>query len=406
MLSYALAIAVALSSLILFLTAFFMSDIHRKDDFLWSGVGLFYALVLWFCARNITGAVLLGQASASILLVSFVWQTLKLRKAIANPEKAAEINNFSVLQTATGLLKRKKKQPSTTPSKSAVESPDVVTESDISIPQTTSDETKAAATKSKVSVDLKDEKGSSDKQIDQEKTDVTTGANADKNLPEKSADREKVEDSNQPQLETEPALENSSTKPNNDLAKEDSPDVSTSAESTKPNSDQTDKITKVNPVDSKAAKSEDTGDRIEPVLETNNEAIAKPETEIVETDIPVEIKSEIPSPSENNPENVATPVENSSDDITAENSDVSTTDTEPETTAVAADENSEAEPKPEAAKKESPLDFLETVEVAEVLEAESESKSGMRDNDRTNIIDIEVTTEITEIDRDSQSEEN
>ncbi|MEM8830260.1 MAG: Ycf66 family protein [Cyanobacteria bacterium P01_G01_bin.19] len=398
MLSYALAIAVALSSLILFLTAFFMSDIHRKDDFLWSGVGLFYALVLWFCARNITGAVLLGQASASILLVSFVWQTLKLRKAIANPEKAAEINSFSVLQTATGLLKRKKKQSSATPSKSAVESPDVVTESDISIPQTTSAETKAAATKSKVSVDLKDEKGSSDKQVDNKKTDITTDANADKNLPEKPADREKVEDSNQPQLETEPALENSSTKPDNNLVKEDSPDVSTSAESTKPNSEQINEITEVNSVNSEAAKSEAAGDQIE----TNNEDITKSKPETVETDIPVEIESE----TEDKPENVATPAENSSVDATAENYDVSTTDTEPETTAVAADKNSATEPKPEATKKESPLDFLETVEVAEVLEAESESKSGMRDNDRTNIIDIEVTTEITEIDRDSQSEEN
>ncbi|MEM7761539.1 MAG: Ycf66 family protein, partial [Cyanobacteria bacterium P01_A01_bin.40] len=54
MLSYALAIAIAISSLGLFLTAFLMSDLHRQDDFLWSGVGLFYALVLWYCAQNIT----------------------------------------------------------------------------------------------------------------------------------------------------------------------------------------------------------------------------------------------------------------------------------------------------------------------------------------------------------------
>lgn len=93
MLSYALAIAVAISSLVLFLTAFLMSGIHRKDDFLWGAVGLFYALVLWYCARNITGAVLLGQAAATVLLVSYSWQTIKLRQAmqrvIASPKGLA-----------------------------------------------------------------------------------------------------------------------------------------------------------------------------------------------------------------------------------------------------------------------------------------------------------------------------
>ena len=107
MLSYALAIAVAISSLVLFSTAFFMSKIHRRDDFFWSGVGLFYALVLWYCARNITGAVLLGQAAATALLISFSWQTIKLRRAIAEPAKAAATNNFSVLRSFDGLLKRR-----------------------------------------------------------------------------------------------------------------------------------------------------------------------------------------------------------------------------------------------------------------------------------------------------------
>ena len=73
MLSYALAIAVGLSSLILFSTAFLMSDIHRQDDFFWSGVGLFYALVLWFCATRITGSLLLGQTAAVALLISYHW---------------------------------------------------------------------------------------------------------------------------------------------------------------------------------------------------------------------------------------------------------------------------------------------------------------------------------------------
>jgi hypothetical protein len=108
MLSYALAIAVGLSSLILFSTAFLMSDIHRQDDFFWSAIGLFYALVLWFCGTSITGGLLLGQTAAVALLLSYNWQTLKLRKAIAHPERAEQLNRFSVLAALNGLFTRGK----------------------------------------------------------------------------------------------------------------------------------------------------------------------------------------------------------------------------------------------------------------------------------------------------------
>jgi hypothetical protein len=137
MLSYALAIAVAISSLILFSTAFFMSQIHRKDDFFWSGIGLFYALVLWYCAKNITGAVLLGQTAATALLVSYCWQTLKLRKAIANPTKAAEINDFSILRSINGLLKSKKPQVKVPTSPVQAPPKSKLTEQEIAIPDTT-----------------------------------------------------------------------------------------------------------------------------------------------------------------------------------------------------------------------------------------------------------------------------
>ena len=160
MLSYALAIAVATISLVLFLTAFLMSDIHRKDDFFWSGVGFIYALVLWFCARNITGAVLLGQAAATAVLVSSTWQTLKLRRAIANPDRAAEIYNFSVWQKIQNLLKSKQPQvkPTATPPLETPVTPKV-TEREIAIPDTTSEATESVeqaateATKTATKVD-------------------------------------------------------------------------------------------------------------------------------------------------------------------------------------------------------------------------------------------------------------
>ncbi|AVQ72300.1 MULTISPECIES: Ycf66 family protein [Microcystis] len=91
MLPYILAVVVGLSSLYLLTTAFIAPDRHRQDDFLWSAVGLFYALVLWLCAGRITGTILLGQAAAAILFIAFAWQTLKLRQALFYPDKPVKL---------------------------------------------------------------------------------------------------------------------------------------------------------------------------------------------------------------------------------------------------------------------------------------------------------------------------
>lgn len=82
MLAYLLALMVAVGSLVFYLAAFFLPEIHRRQDFIWSGVGLFYALVLWSCAGRITGAVLLGQMASVALLGGLAWQTLALRRAM------------------------------------------------------------------------------------------------------------------------------------------------------------------------------------------------------------------------------------------------------------------------------------------------------------------------------------
>lgn len=109
MLPYALAVVVGLSSSVLFVTAFFFPDIHRQDDFLWSGVGLFYALVLWFCASSISGAILLGQVAVVALLSAYFWQVFKLRDAIANPNKQTDLDNFSVVSSLQNLFSRSSK---------------------------------------------------------------------------------------------------------------------------------------------------------------------------------------------------------------------------------------------------------------------------------------------------------
>jgi len=83
MLAYLLALVVGFGSLAIYLSAFFFPEIHRKNDFIWSGVGLFYGLVLWIFASRITGGLLLGHVASVTLLVWLGWQTLSLRRQLA-----------------------------------------------------------------------------------------------------------------------------------------------------------------------------------------------------------------------------------------------------------------------------------------------------------------------------------
>lgn len=124
MLAYILALAVGLGSCAVYMAAFFFPEVHRKSDFIWSGVGLFYALILWVCAGRITGAVLLGQMASVALLGWFGWQTLTLRREltpvvqqtpIPNPEIAGKpadlkaVGGISQVPTRlTGLFGKKK----------------------------------------------------------------------------------------------------------------------------------------------------------------------------------------------------------------------------------------------------------------------------------------------------------
>ncbi|MEQ8995016.1 MAG: Ycf66 family protein [Coleofasciculus sp. B1-GNL1-01] len=92
MLPYVLALVIGLGSFAYYMAAFFFPEVHRKSDFLWSGVGFFYALVLWVCAGRITGAVLLSQLASVSLLGWLGWQTLMLRRQLALPEAQTEIS--------------------------------------------------------------------------------------------------------------------------------------------------------------------------------------------------------------------------------------------------------------------------------------------------------------------------
>ncbi|BAZ90051.1 Ycf66 family protein [Raphidiopsis curvata NIES-932] len=87
MLVYILSLVVAIASLTIYASAFFFPEIHRKNDFIWSGVGLFYALVLWVFASRITGGLLLGHVASVSLLLWFGWQTLSLRGQLVSKGK-------------------------------------------------------------------------------------------------------------------------------------------------------------------------------------------------------------------------------------------------------------------------------------------------------------------------------
>ncbi|MEH2311456.1 MAG: Ycf66 family protein [Nostoc sp.] len=99
MLAYVLALVVGLGSLAIYIAAFFFPEIHRKNDFIWSGVGLFYALVLWVFTPRITGGLLLGHVASVALLVWFGWQTLSLRRQLTPQAQQTQVPSSETVKT-------------------------------------------------------------------------------------------------------------------------------------------------------------------------------------------------------------------------------------------------------------------------------------------------------------------
>ncbi len=100
MLAYLIALVVCFGSLAIYLSAFFFPEIHRKNDFIWSGVGLFYALVLWIFAPRITGGLLLGHVASVALLVWFGWQTLSLRRQLAPEGQQTPLPSLELIKVS------------------------------------------------------------------------------------------------------------------------------------------------------------------------------------------------------------------------------------------------------------------------------------------------------------------
>jgi hypothetical protein len=104
MLAYVLALIVGLGSFTLYMVAFFFPEVHRKNDFIWSGVGLFYALVLWVCAGRITGGLLLGEIAGVALMGWLGWQTFLLRRQVSDPNQLTPMPSREEVQAALSNL--------------------------------------------------------------------------------------------------------------------------------------------------------------------------------------------------------------------------------------------------------------------------------------------------------------
>ena len=357
MLSYALAIVVAISSLVLFSTAFFMSKIHRRDDFLWSAVGLFYALVLWYCARNITGAVLLGQAAATVLLVSYSWQTIKLRQIIADPEKAVATNNFSVVRSANRFWQRKKPskpQAEVAPAPSKPEMP-TVTESEIAIPETpvVNPTQTVKAPPTAVTPDAADKTPPATPEVTTPQVNVADDAAQNVTAPQVNVANDATQNVATPQVNTpeETAETELKTEPTSNLPPVSEPAIANKIEpAPKPLVD----------------------------IEIIDKAIAQPlPSKLPEAD-KIELEASSPLPSQGT-EDMSETIKN---------------------------EPTAALPVKEVDKKPaSPLDSLETVEVAEVLEAQSDRESNNRRGDRSDEIEV-TTTDVNVISEDNKTMDN
>ncbi len=105
MLAYFLSVLVGTGSVGMYFAAFFFPEIYRKQDLLWSGVGLLYALVLWVEANQLTGGLLVGQTAGVLLLGWFAWQNIILRQQLTNFDQqlSLSIKNQQTPPLASGL---------------------------------------------------------------------------------------------------------------------------------------------------------------------------------------------------------------------------------------------------------------------------------------------------------------
>lgn len=105
MLTLLLVWTVALGSLTIFGAGMVFPELSRKNDLIWVGVGLFYALILWANTGNIGGGLLLGQTAGISLTVWLGWQTLTQRRQLTPSDKKTPVPDWlqKIVDTVTPL---------------------------------------------------------------------------------------------------------------------------------------------------------------------------------------------------------------------------------------------------------------------------------------------------------------
>jgi hypothetical protein len=103
MLHSLLAWTMGLGSLGLFASGFFLPEIRRKNDLIWSGIGLFYALVMTVDSGRLRGGMILEELASVILIVWFALQILQQRRRNTPLEKRTPLPNST--ETWTTFLK-------------------------------------------------------------------------------------------------------------------------------------------------------------------------------------------------------------------------------------------------------------------------------------------------------------
>jgi hypothetical protein len=94
MLTFLLVWTVTLGSLTILGAGMVFPEISRKNDLIWVGVGLFYALVLWVNTGNIGGGLLLGQTAGISMMIWLGWQTLTQRRELTAPDKKTPVPDW------------------------------------------------------------------------------------------------------------------------------------------------------------------------------------------------------------------------------------------------------------------------------------------------------------------------
>ena len=203
MLAYFLATIMAIISLVLFLNAFISPKTHRQDDFLWSALGLFYALILWICANRFTGAILLGQVAGVAITISFIWENRQLRKVVTAESDSNELlEGFSILNfvgQSLAKISSKKKTPQAESPESVV-SPETSEVIDSETPSSEKD-------KDTVTSELASETVTEEKQEEEISSEQTEETDKEKISAKEERELEKVDEEMRENLEEESAEE-------------------------------------------------------------------------------------------------------------------------------------------------------------------------------------------------------